>query len=387
MTEFVNIIQSFSTIEIVVSLIFIVPMLFVISNSFVNALVGPRISKHEEIEEYPKVSIMVPARNEENNIERCINSLIRQDYPNFEIILLDDNSTDNTLDIIKKYAQQNDKIKYINGKPLPEGWLGKNWACKQLSERATGDYFIFTDADNWHKEDAINNTIAKMQKLKITLLSAFPQQITHSFSEKLIIPMIDMIVYSGLILWMTYIFKSPIFAAANGQWIAFKADDYKQIGGHEAVKDHIVEDVAFSRLVKTKGKKMLTVAGTNAIFGRMYNDFAGIWQGLSKNVYGLTDFKAVPFFILLTVVYLSTVVPYILAFTGYLFPIFHILIGLNIIWRLIMAISFKHNLFVSLVFHPLAILMLILIGLNSYRKSVFGELIWKDRTIKIETKK
>lgn len=348
-----------------------------------NSVLGPFLNKYLPARSHDLVSVLVPARNEEKNISVCIESLIKQDYPNFEIIILNDNSTDNTYEVANSYLNSANNIKVLNGDKLPEGWLGKNWACHQLAQNSHGRILIFTDADNYYESTAVSKTVSAIQKHNLDMLSAFPQQITDSFSQKLIIPVIDLILYSGLILWTTVLLPFKVFAAANGQWIAFKRESYFRIGGHESVKMHIVEDVALSRIAKSNGLRLLTLAGTGEIYGKMYSNFKEVWNGLSKNIYGLTDFKPAPFFALLVILLLTSVIPYIMIFDSSIAVYSAFLIALNLIWRLILGLNFKHYVLISTIMNPLSILSLLTIGINSYYKSTFKQITWKDREIKI----
>lgn len=377
--------ESFLSLSILWQIYFIAIgtiLLILLFTTLINSLFGPYLKKAPKVEFTSKVSVLVPARNEERNIDKCINSVLSQDYPNFELIILDDNSEDNTYNICTKYKDKSN-FQVIKGEELPEGWLGKNNACKQLSEYATGDILIFTDADNFHNANAISNTVGYFQKYNLGMLTAFPEQKMGSFFENLIIPIIDLIVYSGLVLWTTLLLPYKIFAAANGQWIAFTREAYQIIGGHEAVKNHIVEDVALSRIAKTKGIRLLTTSGKDIVYGKMYSNFSEIWQGLSKNVYGLTDFKPIPFFILSFIIFLCGVFPYILLLNSFLFNFAILIILLNVIWRGTLAINFHHNLIFSLILHPVSLLMLIIIGFNSFIGSVYGTLQWKGRIIRL----
>jgi len=358
-------------------------LLVLISNSLMNSVLGPFLNKYLPTRSHDLVSVLVPARNEEKNISVCIESLIKQDYPNFEIIILNDNSTDNTYEVANSYLNSANNIKVLNGDKLPEGWLGKNWACHQLAQNSHGRILIFTDADNYYESTAVSKTVSAIQKHNLDMLSAFPQQITDSFSQKLIIPVIDLILYSGLILWTTVLLPFKVFAAANGQWIAFKRESYFRIGGHESVKMHIVEDVALSRIAKSNGLRLLTLAGTGEIYGKMYSNFKEVWNGLSKNIYGLTDFKPAPFFALLVILLLTSVIPYIMIFDSSIAVYSAFLIALNLIWRLILGLNFKHYVLISTIMNPLSILSLLTIGINSYYKSTFKQITWKDREIKI----
>jgi chlorobactene glucosyltransferase len=386
-------INSLSQLEITLYILIFIPLIIFLVTASLNAIFGPffynkqfisEINEQNNLKNFPLVSILVPARNEAHNIEKCINSLVQQDYPNYEIIILDDNSSDNTYQIASEISKNHTNIKILKGKVLKSGWLGKNWACHQLFEESNGEYLIFTDADNWYEKYAISKTIEFMKIRELDMFSVVPQQITKSFAEKLIIPIIDLIIYSGLILWTTFHFPYKAFAAANGQWIAFKRETYILTEGHSKVKTHIVEDIALSRLFKSSGKRILTGAGTGFVYGRMYKDFKSIWYGLSKSIFGLTEFKAFPFFILIIIVLLTSVLPYIFLIFGYLPEASLLAIIMNLIWRSVLALRFKHNLLISLFFHPISILIISLIGINSFRIAKFSKFTWKDRYIKVE---
>lgn len=212
----------------------------IIGITLVNVVFGPRLKDGPTCSTQPKVSVLIPVRNEEKNIAICLRSLLKQNYDNFEILVLDDFLYDNTRKIVQSFAP---KVKLIEGKQLPTGWTGKNWACHQLSCVAQGEILLFTDADNFYHPHAIVCTIGWMQKLNLDLLSTFPQQTTKTFPEKLVVPVVDLFVYSFLPLWLTYLTRFPSLAAANGQWIAIKKTSYKKLGGHESVKAQVVEDV------------------------------------------------------------------------------------------------------------------------------------------------
>jgi len=311
MLDYFNNISFMESVLIVAGLI---PLFILLFTTVINIIFGPFLRKSYPISDTPKVSVMVPARNEEDNIENCIRSIMNQNYRNFELIVLDDNSTDRTYEILRQLQKEFSNLKVIKGLELPNGWLGKNYACKQLSDNATGAIFVFTDADNTHSPNALTNTVAYMQRFELDLLSAFPQQKTLTFFEKLIVPIIDLIIYSGLPLWTTLFVPYRAFAAANGQWIAFNSKTYNAVGGHEAVKSQIVEDVEFAKLFKTKSYRTLTTIGTDVVFCRMYKSLPEIRQGLSKNLFGLTGYNPTLFLIILLIAIISMVLPFVLFF-------------------------------------------------------------------------
>ena len=139
----------------------------------------------------PLVSILIPARNEEVNIERCIRAFLKQDYPNLEILVLDDNSTDCTYGIVKKISDKNKNVKVFKGRPLPQGWLGKNFACFQLSRYAKGDYLIFTDADTHHSQNSVSSSLAALLDNGLDALCHFPRQIMVTIHERMTIPFMN----------------------------------------------------------------------------------------------------------------------------------------------------------------------------------------------------
>ncbi len=370
-----------SIFDILIGLIFL-PLIIMFLTSVINSAFGPFLKKSYCIKKYPKVSVLIPARNEETNIRTCLKSIACSNYPDFEIIVLDDNSTDGTLKVIKECRQEFPMIKFIEGKPLSKEWLGKPWACHQLSEQASGEILIFTDADNTYSKNAVSNTVGYMQRFELDFLSAFPEQRTNTFAEKLIIPMIDLIAYSFFILWSSYFVKLAIFIEANGQWLAVRKASYIALGGHQQVKDKIVEDTELGRLFKKKRMKTLTVAGTGMVFGRMYDSIGAIWQGLSKNLYGIAGYNAVLFFTLISMLAYNTLLPYSFFLTDDYYYILLLALSLNILWRMILSLSFHRSSFIiSILFHPISIIMLIGIAINSYLQSVKGTIQWKGRNI------
>jgi len=332
----------------------------------------------------PRVSVLIPARNEEHNIARCLEGLVHQTYKHLEIIVLNDHSTDGTARVVQEYAlKYQGLVKLMNGITIPQGWTGKNWACQQLSSAATGDVLIFTDADNTHAATAVAKTVQWLKTYKLGLISAFPQQQTVSFAEQLVVPIMDMFVYAGLPLWLTYNAEHPSLAAANGQWIAFNKDAYTFIGGHFAVKDRIVEDVELARTIKQRGIDMITAAGTSEIFCRMYTSFDEVWHGFTKNIFGLVRYNGNAFFALMLMLFALCILPYFLVFVEEYRTLCLATIVLNLLMRGILAWRFKHPLVPSILLHPVGVGLMIAIGVNSYKEVSRGTIRWKDREIAV----
>ncbi len=343
----------------------------------------------------PKVSICVPARNEENVIEKCVKSLIDQTYENKEILVLDDNSTDTTPDILKHLSSSSDQLKIINGKPKPEDWLGKPWACHQLSQKASGDILVFIDADVWLEPDTISKATCKLSN--IDALTVWPQQRVHGFLEKLIVPTIYFALLTLLPAtyversprWMPGFLKSflnPKFVAACGQFIAFNKSAYNGINGHQGVKEAVVEDMELARNLKNNGFTLSMMNGINSVYCRMYTSGSEIWQGLQKNF--LAGFGSSFEFIFMGILHLLFFVfPFFTLVIGYLNND-QILLGLSILiillyifQRLILNIWFKWNWWMA-IFHPFAIIWYQLLGLKCILNRIFGwKSSWKGRPV------
>jgi len=353
----------------------------VLTVTLFNALTAPMLKKAPPHQTTWRVSVLVPARHEEKNIGACLEGLIKQDYPNLEIFVLDDNSSDHTAAIVQQFSSRDQRVKLIAGKPLPAGWLGKNWACHQLSESATGEIFIFTDADNRYAPQAVSHTLGWMQQLQLGMLSAFCHQITKTLPEKLAVPVVNMFVYSYLPLWLTYYCKDASLAAANGQWLVFTRTAYQRTGGHRAVQNHIVEDVELSRHAKRAGEKILAVSARDEVFSRMYHSAREVWEGYSKNLFGLMNFKTIPFFMVLALLFFIHVSPYVLVWFKPFTTLALLAIAINVLIRFTLAIKFAQPVLVSALLHPVSILYTILIGLNSYRCHKTGGLKWKGRLV------
>jgi chlorobactene glucosyltransferase len=337
----------------------------------------------------PRVSILIPARNEELNIGNCLESLQKQDYPNFEIIVLDDNSTDRTPEIVEGFAESNEHITLVKGKELPEGWVGKPHACYQLAQRATGAWYIFTDADTIHEPNMIRSVLEIALNNKPALLSGFPKQITDSLSQKIAVPVFNFIVLSWMPLWWLHKGRKPRPSFANGQFLMFSREEYWRIGGHEIVKSRILEDVWLGAEVYRKGGQVLAVDLSPIVGCHMYRSFGAMWNGFAKSIYAFTT---------------PIVLVLILGFIGYalyLGPFYSLMhqvifrpeigwwwylviieIVIIIFMRLLMYSHFKDSLY-STIFHPVGFCFFLFNAIYVFGRRIIGiGIAWKDRLYK-----
>ncbi len=249
----------------------------------INFLFRPGL-KAEKSEKEELISILIPARNEQNNIDRLLYDLLRQHYQNFEIFVYDDQSTDNTAQIVRQYSQIDNRIQLITGKELPGGWLGKNYACHLLSGYGKGSYLLFLDADVRVNPLLISNLWSYARKKALKLVSVFPVQEMHSKGEWMSVPLMNYILLSLLALPLVRISRFSSISAANGQCMFFEAQTYHRLKPHEIVQSNKVEDIQIARLYKKSRLKIACLASVRDISCRMYRGLDEAIQGFSKNM-------------------------------------------------------------------------------------------------------
>ncbi len=326
-----------------------------------------------------KVSVLIPARNEETNIIRLLESVTLQNYTNYEVIVLDDASTDRTYEISASYCQKNPKLKVIKGKPLPPGWLGKNFACHQLAMAASGEYLLFLDADVAIKRNLINSAIKQIKNCDLHLLSLFPEQQTITFGEKIIVPLMNYLLLSLLPIRLIYSAKNPAFGVASGQFMMFDAKVYRERQWHNLVKDDVVEDLAIMRRVKAAGLNGQALMANSLINCRMYSTYTEALNGFSKNFLAVFNNS-----ILLFAGYL------LLLFCGafFLFATFNLwviglVLGMIITGRIMISLLAGQQTIAEVLLHPLQMTSLAAIFFNIAYKRWKGSTQWKGRVIKI----
>ena len=360
----------------------------------VNLLVLPRIRGFQPPRsDAPLIAILVPARDEEANIEACLSSLLAQDYPHFEVWVYDDASTDGTGEIAKRLAASSGgKLRVVSGRSgPPPGWLGKAHACYRLygamREQSSPDYVLFTDADVVLQPGAVGRAVGAARGLDAGLLSIFPVQVTVGMAERLAVPLLlHWTVYTFLPLPIAHSRRSgPAFAAANGQFMLFRREAYEAFGGHEAVRSEILEDVALARATKRAGYRAVLADGDGLVRTRMYRGAREVWDGYSKNAYAFFGYS--PFFLAVGVLVLVAL---------YVAPVAFMLVGaLSGDWLLFGAAAAQYllavgaRLLLSLRFgyraldaflHPVGVLYMIAIELNSMRWALTGKSAWKGRS-------
>ena len=260
----------------------------------------------------PLISICIPARDEEKNIRRCVESLLAQTYPNFEIIVLDDRSTDSTLKILEELRSDDfsrlrpgttdptgalrrvvttweSRLQILHGSDLPDGWAGKPHALTQAVASARGEWLCFVDADTFAAPEAIASCYVKALETKADMFTIMTFQELGSFWEKVLMPLVLTALSVGFSPRKVNDPKERV-AVANGQFILIKRAVYDAVGGHERIKDQIVEDKALAEQVKWNGHRLVIADGYQMARTRMYTSLPEMWEGWTKNIYlGLRD--------------------------------------------------------------------------------------------------
>lgn len=345
--------------------------------AFIN-LITKRWLSVKEISVEQFVSILIPSRNEKENIGKLLENILNQDYQNYEVIVYDDMSEDNTLEIVKRYAEKNKNIRYIEGRELPEGWLGKNYACHRLSLKAEGSYFLFLDADVIIKNGLIRNSSGYFRNERIALLSIFPQQEMVTLGEKLTVPLMNWILVSLLPIILIEYTSNTSLSAANGQFMLFDAGIYRKCQWHEKVKDHKVEDIEIVKLIKRNGYIAKTLLSNGQIKCRMYKNYKESIEGFSKNV---TAFFGNSIILTILFAIITSFSIFVILFTfNYLYAAAYILLSalLKIIVSILSRQSVLSNLLLGI---PQQIVFVIVVFKALYNKSVkYGS--WKGRPIR-----
>ncbi len=258
----------------------------------------------------PLISVLIPARDEAENIATCLESLQKQDYPNFEILVLDDNSVDNTSGIVDRIAAEDNRVQLIKGEPLPEGWAGKPFACHQLARKARGSWLLFVDADTTHAPHMLSGVLALALRLQTTMLSGFPRQLANSFPQKLVIPVLYFVILSWVPLWWLHRSRPPRPSVAIGQLLFFPREEYWRMGGHRAVKSRIIEDVWLGIEVSRHGGRHIAVDLSPVVSCNMYRSLGAMWEGFVKWSYSVAAMTPVALVGLLVAAYVFFLAPF-----------------------------------------------------------------------------
>lgn len=346
-----------------------------------------RARRHAPPLVFPTVSILVPARNEEKNIAACVRSLLAQDYPDFEVIVIDDQSNDATRAILEQIAYAESQLRILDGISPSEGWLGKNWACYQLAQQAQGDLLLFTDADTYHLPQTLRSVVTTLIREQADLLTGFPRQEMHTWGERLLVPFFTWAFYCFNPLGITYSLRLPALCDAVGQMMLFRRQAYQAIGGHDSIRASIIDDLALARRIKAAGLRWRVAYIADLIHCRMYRGGREAFNGFTKNLFAAFEFRLLSFafgFAWLAVMFWEPLAVLVLLLFGRAPQArvgeLALCIGLStLIWLIPYWVQ---GLPLGLAFlYPVTLLANEVAAFQSLRLSLTGRLTWKNRSL------
>ncbi len=392
----------FITLFIVQASIFFSLMYFLIYSikSIKNVPKLSLLTKSHNIH-FPRVSIILPSRNEEKYIEKCLDSLLRQDYPDYEIIAINDSSSDKTGEIIKRYSIAHSKIIYVDAQPKPEGWTGKNWACYQGYLQSKGELFLFTDADSIHSTSTISLAVTYLLSEGLDTLTAIPKILAFDFWTKITLP----------ILWTFSVARFSALKANNpktkagyffGSFFIITRKAYEMVGTHKSIREEIVEDAELGKRVKEQGFSLRVVHGEKHIKAIWARNPSTLWHGLRRLLIPLYKKEKIKAYIMTIATFVLLLLPLIIlpfsiisvidgkdATRSLIILILTIMSILTVVINNIIQLKYSvfQNLLYSLAF-PLAASFVLVAFISSIIHSKQKDVVnWRDRRYSIKEEK
>lgn len=332
------------------SILILATWVLAFGRTLLNLRLVPRLAPRA-LQRQPLVSIIVPARDEERSIERAVRGFLLQTYPQLEVIVVNDRSVDRTAAILAAIADP--RLIVVTGEEPPEGWLGKPWALHQGSLRARGEILLFVDADVIYHPEAVAAAVTRFEDREVAMLALLPHLEVHGFWESVVMPNLAVFAFTFLPMWLTNRTRIALIAVGGGPGNLVRREAYDAAGGHESLKDAVVDDVALARLIRRKGMRTEVARASHLVSVRMYHGLGEIIRGFTKNafaVFGRSYLVAAFFFAMAVVFHL---LPYALAVTGDPYAIATVvLISLT---RVILFRVIGYSLINALFAHPLMI--------------------------------
>ncbi|WP_287152444.1 glycosyltransferase [Candidatus Solincola tengchongensis] len=363
-------------------------LLAVLCICLANLCTFRRMSGFGAPRDFPLVSILIPARNEEENIVRCLESVLAQDYPCFEVVVLDDGSRDRTWEILSHLSSRDPRLRVIRGSEPPPGWTGKNWACHQLSLQAGGELLLFTDADTFHHPESLCRAVAALQESGADLLTALPRQEMLTPGEKMAVPILGWSVLCFFPLFLAHRLKAPFLSAAVGQFMLFRRSAYYRAGGHRAIRAEIADDFALARRIKSEGLNLEFLDGGDLLVCRMYRGLSSAFHGLTKSLFPAFGCRVILFVFVwtwLAVVFLEP--PLVLAGGSLRWVRSEsalLLAGIEVSLSLLLWSLAARRLVLgraAIFLYPAVVALGTAAAITSLAKSLLGASIWKERTL------
>lgn len=348
-----------------------------------NLLAAPRLERAGPPSALPTVSLLVPARDEAENLRRTLPLLLALDYPRLEILLLDDRSRDGTAEVARSLTLSGGApLRVIRGTEPPPGWVGKNWACHQLAAAACGEVLVFCDADVDAQPAALLATVSTMRSHRAAALTALPRQKLDGWAQAAVVPVVAQLpVLAMLPLRLVPFVRSPSLSMANGQWLAFTRAAYDASGGHASVRGEVLEDVALGRRIKASGQRLVVCVASTLLAVRMYAGARDMREGFRKNLYPLLGGRRLPFAIGLLAICFAWLFPFAALMRGGWMAM--VPLSLLAALRITGALLFRHG-WMTVLLHPLGVLAAAALAVESWIGHERGRVRWKGREVPTE---
>ena len=373
--------------QLIVTVILIVVGLNLIANmravSRCGSVEGPPVPQ--------SVSVLIPARNEAHNIRRCLDSLLAQDFPILEVLVLDDNSTDDTARVVGEYAEKDARVRLVSGQLLPQGWMGKNYACHQLGCLAQGEWLLFTDADTDHQPGSLRWAVAAAQQNQADLVSLIPHTVTHTLGERLILPIIPFGMLGFFPFSLGAWLRIPFMTIAIGTFMLFRRKAYESIEGHSGVMGEVAEDVVLARQVMRAGGRVVLLDGSDQLDVHFYRGFSQSWHGIAKSAFAALDYRLLPSFLMIGFYGFIFLWPLVFLATqlwegnwggpAVRLAAFQALLNSGLYYAVAVRFRLPRS---TAIFYPVTVVLVILILLDSMRRAFFSGIPWKERLYRMQ---
>jgi cellulose synthase/poly-beta-1,6-N-acetylglucosamine synthase-like glycosyltransferase len=346
---------------------------FLLSMAIFNAItiVRPRAQGSQNL----SFSILVPCRNEVENVSELIATFKRLDHRRYEVIFIDDNSTDGTGDLLRQSIVNYPYMEVISGAPLPDSWMGKPWALSQGLSRVTHDYIVTVDADVRLAPDALSAMDSVLQRTGSDFLSPYPSQRAVTMSERLVQPLLQWTWMSTVPLRIAMRSSRPSLAVANGQFLIVKKSALISVGGFGAIQSSVLDDIDLARALIRGGFSGGVCDGSKIASTRMYTSFREIRAGYGKSM--STGFGGIfGSLALAAVMAISGLLPFIYSFFDSTMAEAALL--LVIASRIVSAIS-SRSLIIDSLLHPISTILFIYLLI--YSNFFHSKITWKGRAI------
>jgi chlorobactene glucosyltransferase len=350
---------------------------YVFLQSIFNMATAPRLRAGDTPSAQPLVSVVIPARNEAAAIGRTVSAFLAQDYPNLEVIVVDDRSTDGTGEILRAFADP--RLTVVTGVEPPQGWLGKPWALDQGSRRSRGDVVLCVDADIVYAPPAVRAAVADLERHDVAMLTLLPHIIMRGFGENVGMSMLGIVAFMGLPLIVCNRVQKPFLGVGGGTGNMLRRKDLEAIDYFTAIRGKVVDDVGVAWHLRETGRPTRAVRADDLVSVHMYRGAGEIVRGFTKNMFSVLRRSYALAALMLVLTFVLHVAPYALALAGNRWAI--ATVALISASRLVVFRSLRYSLLSALFLHPVTMFFWAYIVLRSiWFTGIRGQLEWRGRT-------